>query len=175
MLRNWYSTIFREHPGTRACMLYRRPAANSLRIVRDSLPILTENHHDCVYPPSNIPSSWTIQALNPRSIRDWPSTRTRRHAFVATGVRVTELALVEVADVLYPSGAIKPEVYLRAEITKGCRPRNVYLTHPLCVAALESWIAVRLQRRWGLSGDVEYRGLRPSSKLVTTHTQGSSL
>jgi site-specific recombinase XerD len=87
-----------------------------------------------------------------------------------TGVRVTELALLEVADVLYPSGAIKPEVYLRAEITKGCRPRNVYLTHPQCVAALESWIAVRLQRRWGLSGDVEYRDLRPSSKLVTTHT-----
>jgi len=86
-----------------------------------------------------------------------------------TGVRVTELAFVEVADVLYPSGAIKPEVYLRAEITKGCRPRNVYLTHPLCVAALDSWIAVRLQRRWGLSGDVEYRGLRPSSQLVTTH------
>ena len=42
-----------------------------------------------------------------------------------TGIRVTELALLEVADVLYPSGAIKPEVYLRADITKGCRPRNV--------------------------------------------------
>lgn len=38
-----------------------------------------------------------------------------------TGIRVTELALLEVADVLYPSGTIKPEVYLRAEITKGCR------------------------------------------------------
>lgn len=45
-----------------------------------------------------------------------------------TGVRVTELALLEIADVLYPSGDFKPEVYLRAEITKGCRPRNVYLT-----------------------------------------------
>lgn len=66
-------------------------------------------------------------------------------------------------------GASSPRFYLRAEITKGCRPRNVYLTHPRCVAALESWIAVRLQRRWGLSGDAEYRGLRPSSKLVTTH------
>ena len=42
-----------------------------------------------------------------------------------TGIRVTELALLEVADVLYPSGAIKPEVYLRADITKGFRPRNV--------------------------------------------------
>ena len=30
---------------------------------------------------------------------------------------MTELALLEVGDVLYPSGAIRPEVYLRAEIT----------------------------------------------------------
>lgn len=86
-----------------------------------------------------------------------------------TGVRVTELALLEVADVLYPSGAVKPEVYLRAAITKGCRPRNVYLTHPGCVAALEAWITIRLRRRWALSGTDEYRGLRPNSKLVTTH------
>ena len=42
-----------------------------------------------------------------------------------TGIRVTELALLEVADVLYPCGAIKSGVYLRADITKGCRPRNV--------------------------------------------------
>ncbi|MCS3467918.1 integrase [Pseudomonas sp. JUb42] len=86
-----------------------------------------------------------------------------------TGIRVTELALLEVADVLYPSSAIKPEVYLRADITKGCRPRNVYLTHARCLAALDAWLAVRLQRRWGFSGADEYRGLRPVSKLVMTH------
>lgn len=70
---------------------------------------------------------------------------------------------------LYPSGAIKSEVYLRADITKGCRPGNVYLTHARCLAALDGWIAVRLQRRWGLSGADEYRCLRPGSKLVITH------
>lgn len=86
-----------------------------------------------------------------------------------TGIRVTELALLEVADALYPSGAIKPEVYLRADITKGCRLRNVYLTHARCLAALEAWLEVRNRRRWGLSGAEEYRGLRPSSKLVTKH------
>lgn len=84
-----------------------------------------------------------------------------------TGIRVTELALLEVADVLYPSGAIKPEVYLRADITKG--PRNVYLTHGKCLAALDAWFEVRHRRRWGLSGTDEYRGLRPGSKLVMTH------
>ncbi|WP_313960478.1 hypothetical protein [Pseudomonas oryzihabitans] len=50
-----------------------------------------------------------------------------------TGIRVTELALLEVSDVLYPSGAIRPEAYLRAEITKGCRARNIYMTQPRCL------------------------------------------
>jgi integrase len=85
-----------------------------------------------------------------------------------TGIRVTELALLEVGDVLYPSGAIKPEVYLCADITKGCRPRNVYLTHVRCLAALDAWLAIRLQRRWGMSGTDEY-GFRPGSELVMTH------
>lgn len=86
-----------------------------------------------------------------------------------TGIRVTELALLEVGDVLYPSGAIRPEVYLRAEITKGCRPRNIYLTHAKCLSALEAWLAVRLRRKWGLGSDAEYRSLRADSKLVMTH------
>jgi len=86
-----------------------------------------------------------------------------------TGIRVTELALLEVADVLYPSGAIKPEVYLRAGITKGCRPRNIYLTHGKCLAALDAWFEVRHRRRWGLSSEGEYRGLRPSSKVILSH------
>ncbi|AZF53137.1 phage integrase [Pseudomonas sp. R4-34-07] len=50
-----------------------------------------------------------------------------------TGIPVIELALLEIGDVRYPSGTIKPKVYLRAGITKGCRPRNVYLTHARCV------------------------------------------
>ncbi|MBJ2264266.1 site-specific integrase [Pseudomonas sp. MF6787] len=86
-----------------------------------------------------------------------------------SGIRVTELALLEIGDVLYPSGAIKPEVYLRADITKGCRPRNVYLTHAQCLAALDAWLVVRYQRCWGLSGADEYRRYSPDSKLVMTH------
>ncbi|MDS9770469.1 tyrosine-type recombinase/integrase [Pseudomonas aeruginosa] len=84
-------------------------------------------------------------------------------------MRVTELALLEVGDVLYPSGAIRPEVYLRAEITKGCRARNVYLTQPKCLASIEQWIGVRLRRGWGVSSEGDYRGLRADSRLVMTH------
>jgi hypothetical protein len=86
-----------------------------------------------------------------------------------TGIRVTELAFPEVADLLYPSGTIKPEVQLRADITKCCRPRNVYLTHARCLAALEAWFEMRLRHRWGLSGAEEHPGFRPGSKLVMTH------
>lgn len=77
--------------------------------------------------------------------------------------------MLEVGDVLYPSGAIRPEVYLRASITKGCRARNTYLTHPKCLAAIEGWIAVRIARGWGLGDPLEYQGLRPESRLVMTH------
>lgn len=86
-----------------------------------------------------------------------------------TGVRVTELAQIDIASVLYPSGAVRPEVYLSSTITKGCRARNVYITHPKCVEALERWLEVRLRRRWGVSGADEYRGLRPGSKLILSH------
>lgn len=86
-----------------------------------------------------------------------------------TGIRVTELALLEVADVLYPSGAIKTEVYLSADITKGCGARNVYLTHARRWATLEAWLEVRKRCRWGCSDAEEYRGFRPRSKLFTTH------
>lgn len=86
----------------------------------------------------------------------------------STGVRVTELAQLEIGSVLFPSGAIRPEVYLSASITKHSRARNIYLTHPKCLEALERWLEVRVNRRWGFSGADEYRGLRPSSKLVMT-------
>lgn len=48
----------------------------------------------------------------------------------STGVRVTELASIEIRDLLHPSGQMREEVYLRAAITKHSRPRTIYLTHP---------------------------------------------
>ncbi len=79
------------------------------------------------------------------------------------------LWVTHTTSVLYPSGAVRPEVYLSSTITKGCRARNVYMTHPKCVEALERWLEVRLRRRWGMSGADEYRGLRPGSKLILSH------
>jgi integrase/recombinase XerD len=53
------------------------------------------------------------------------------------GMRVSEIAQIEVGDVLFPSGAIRSEVSLRGQITKGPRQRCVYPTNRHLVAALD--------------------------------------
>jgi site-specific recombinase XerD len=85
-------------------------------------------------------------------------------------MRVTEIAQIEVQDVLFPSGALRDEVSLRAAITKGCRQRCVYLSHAKAIEALDRYLdyrSVRCLRTTGDSG--RYRGLEPASKLILTH------
>jgi integrase/recombinase XerD len=48
---------------------------------------------------------------------------------LTAGVRVTEIAQIEVQDVLFPSGALRGEISLRAAIMKGCRQRCIYLSY----------------------------------------------
>lgn len=89
---------------------------------------------------------------------------------ITCGMRVTEIAQIEVQDVLFPSGAIRAEVSLRAAITKGCRQRCMFLTHPQTISALERYLAHRLQRGQGTELAPErYRGLSPATALILTH------
>ena len=55
------------------------------------------------------------------------------------GMRVTEIAQIEVQDVLFPSGALREEISMRAEITEGCRQRCIYLSHAKAVEALDRY------------------------------------
>ena len=47
---------------------------------------------------------------------------------IHTGMRVSEIAQIEVGDVLFPSGAMRSEVSLWASITKGLRQRCIRQT-----------------------------------------------
>ncbi|WP_244115996.1 tyrosine-type recombinase/integrase [Burkholderia gladioli] len=86
---------------------------------------------------------------------------------IPCGMRVSEIAQIEVQDVLFPSGAVRSEVSLRAAITKGSRQGCVYLTHPKTVSALECYLSHRIARDMGTELTAErYRGLAPSSCLV---------
>jgi len=88
---------------------------------------------------------------------------------VTCGVRVTEIARVEIRDVLAKSGARREEVSLRGSITKGFRPRCVYLSHELTIAAFDRYIEWRYQRGAGAALDRrEYRGLMPETHLIVT-------
>jgi site-specific recombinase XerD len=89
------------------------------------------------------------------------------------GMRVSEVARIEVADVLLPSGQLREEVSLRAAITKGCRQRCVYLSHQKTVAALERYIEWRWLNNKGTAMDRRtWRGLMPETCLILTHKGG---
>ncbi|KPW67837.1 Integrase [Pseudomonas syringae pv. broussonetiae] len=90
-------------------LLFRRPLASSLRIARDSsLSPMTASIRRAASLRSGqfkhlIRVASVTGRLPERDVMLFWLTHT-------TGVRITELALLEVTDVLYPSGAIKPEV-----------------------------------------------------------------
>lgn len=89
------------------------------------------------------------------------------------GMRVTETARLTVADVLLPSGRLRTEVSLRAEITKGCRQRLAYLTNPKLITALERYILWRRAKDFGCALDDRlYCGLRPETRLILTWKGG---
>jgi site-specific recombinase XerD len=88
---------------------------------------------------------------------------------LTAGMRVTEIAQIEVQDVLFPSGALRDEISLRAAITKGCRQRCIYLTHSKVIEALDRYLDYRVARRLPTTGGQDrYRGMVPTSKLRAT-------
>jgi integrase/recombinase XerD len=70
-------------------------------------------------------------------------------------MRVSEIAQVEVGDFLFPSGAVRQEVDLRAVVTKGCRQRCIYPTNRDLVTALDDYLSLRVARRWRMSDGSE--------------------
>ena len=89
---------------------------------------------------------------------------------LTAGMRVTEIAQIEVQDVLFPSGALREEISLRATITKGCRQRCIYLSHAKAIDALDQYVGYRVERQLRTTDEPSrYRGLEPTSKLILTH------
>lgn len=82
------------------------------------------------------------------------------------GLRITETAQITVADIMFPSGKLRVESSLRAVITKGCRQRTTYIAAPKLIAAIECYLAFRIERRQCVLNAPEYRGLRPNLPLI---------
>ncbi|RDU95243.1 tyrosine-type recombinase/integrase [Trinickia dinghuensis] len=86
---------------------------------------------------------------------------------LSAGMRISEIAQITVADVMYPPGKLHTEVSLRAAITKGCRPRCVYFTGRKVIAAIECYLAYRIKRGLGTAlEEGRFRGLIPDLPLI---------
>lgn len=91
---------------------------------------------------------------------------------VCTGMRCSEIARVTVADLLFPNGCLRKEVTLRAAITKGCHQRIAYFTNDRLVAAVERYLRDRIEKKIGLIGTKDYRGLHPDLPFVFSSRKG---
>lgn len=77
-------------------------------------------------------------------------------------MRITEIAQITAADILFASGALRTEISLRAAITKGCRQRTVYFSGRKLVDAIERYLAYRVEHELGTTFfRSRYRGLIP--------------
>lgn len=102
------------------------------------------------------------------------SQQPERNVFIlwlthTTGIRVTELGQLTISDVMFPSGKLRNEIYLRSAITKHSKPRVIYLTHPKAIESLEQWLLYRIKRQWECRPIKEYRGIWPESTLLLSH------
>lgn len=86
---------------------------------------------------------------------------------LAAAMRVTEIAQIEVQDVMFVSAKLRSEVSLKARYTKGQKQRCAYFTNPKLIAALEAYLTYRIEHQLKMSGETHrYRGLRPDTKLI---------
>lgn len=91
---------------------------------------------------------------------------------ICVGMRCTEIARITPRDILTPDGSVKPEVGLRAAITKGCNPRTAYFTHPKLIAAINRYVANRVAKRIGVSGEPAFSGLCPDVPFLFSSRKG---
>ncbi len=90
------------------------------------------------------------------------------------GMRVTETSRLTVADIMYADGSLRREISLRGAITKGCRQRCAYLSSKPLIAAIEAYIAYRIERGIGTElHPVRYRGLLPYEPLLYSSRGGA--
>ncbi|MEM5406208.1 site-specific integrase [Paraburkholderia unamae] len=83
------------------------------------------------------------------------------------GMRISEIAQITIADVLFSNGRLRVEVSLREAVTKGCRQRTVYFTSQNLIDAIERYLAHRVERGLGTTLDnTRCRGLHPSLPVV---------
>jgi integrase len=86
----------------------------------------------------------------------------------ACGLRCTELASITIRDIMQPSGVLKSELTLRAEITKNARVRTVPMPEGLLTKHIELYMAYRFENSIGVipKKTEDFRGLSPDLPVI---------
>ena len=87
------------------------------------------------------------------------------YSLFGTGLMPSELARLRVDDFLIKSGAVLVETVVRPEISFNARPRPLMWVNKSLVAALNAYLDERVEKRWRLGVETEYKGLDPASPL----------
>lgn len=86
-----------------------------------------------------------------------------------TALGVTELATITVADYLTPTGEVRITSTVRVEVAHNGEERPLYWSNKRIVAAVDQYLAWRLERRHGVAiKKGAYRGMDPDSPLFLT-------
>lgn len=86
------------------------------------------------------------------------------------GARPLEIARLQVLDYLAPDGTTRTCSELRAEVTITGRARPMFFLSQRLCAALDEYLAQRVEANQGRGPDQDYRGLDPLSRLFLSPT-----
>lgn len=90
----------------------------------------------------------------------------------AAGFRISEVAVIEIKDVVWRSGKLRNKVIIPAKYCKNNKAGHVYFYHNKLLAALDKYLEVRTSKKLMVSeAKDEYRGLRKDSKVIITENR----
>jgi integrase/recombinase XerD len=89
----------------------------------------------------------------------------------AAGFRISEVAVIEIKDVLWKSGKLKNNVIIPAKYCKNNKPGHVFFYHKKLLAALERYIQLRVNKKLMMGDSTDYRGLKKDSKVILSENR----
>jgi site-specific recombinase XerD len=88
------------------------------------------------------------------------------YVLYGTGMMLTEIASLTVADYLKPDGAVRDESAVRAEIAHNNRRRPLFWSNTKVVAAIDAYLSDRVRKKHGVTiRSAAYRSLDPDAPL----------
>ncbi len=87
--------------------------------------------------------------------------------------RITEVAVIEIKDVMWKSGKLRNKVIIPAKFCKNGKAGHVFFYQKKLLAALEDYIQYRVDKKLLMAhpSSDDYRGLRKDSKLILSENK----